>query len=118
MVVMVSFSLAVRAGCGAARLAARAPTPRARHAVLAAIGALILIEYASKPLPLWRPPDGPPPAYAAIERDRGDSPTAVLFEFPTGHMEDPEDLYYSVFHWQALVDGYSRVFSPAYLRGG
>jgi len=116
MGIMVSFSLAVLGGYGAARLAARARTPRARHAVLAAIGALILIESASKPLPLWRPPDGPPPAYAAIERDRGDSPTAVLFEFPTGHMEDPEYLYYSVFHWQSLVNGYSGFFPPSYQR--
>jgi len=114
MGIMVSFSLAVLGGYGAARLAARARTPRAGHAVLAAIAALVLIESASKPLPLWRPPDGPPPAYAAIERDRGDSPTAVLFEFPTGHMEDPEYLYYSVFHWQSLVNGYSGFFPPSY----
>jgi len=116
MGIMVSFSLAVLGGFGAARIAARARSPRGAQIALAAIGAVILIEYASKPLPLWRPPDGPPPAYAAIERDRGDGPTSVLFEFPTGHMEDPEYLYYSVFHWQSLVNGYSGFFPPSYLR--
>ena len=116
MGIMVSFSLAVLGGYGAARLAEGGRTPRAQRIVLAAIGALILIEYASKPLALWRPPDAPPPVYAAIARDRGDSPTTVLFEFPTGHMEDPEYLYYSVFHWQFLVNGYSGFFPPSYQR--
>jgi Dolichyl-phosphate-mannose-protein mannosyltransferase len=114
MGIMVSFSLAVLGGYGAARLAAAMRTPRAKQIALAAVGALILIEYASKPLPLWTPPLAPPAVYAAIERDRGDSPTAVLFEFPTGHMEDPEYLYYSVFHWQFLVNGYSGFFPPSY----
>jgi hypothetical protein len=116
MGIMVSFSLAVLGGFGAARLAGSMRTPRAARLALAAVGAIILIEYASKPLPLWRPPLAPPAAYAAIERDRGDSPTAVLFEFPTGHMEDPEYLYYSVFHWQFLVNGYSGFFPPSYQR--
>jgi len=116
MGIMVSFSLAVLGGFGAARLAGSMRTPRAARLALAAVGVIILIEYASKPLPLWRPPLAPPAAYAAIERDRADSPTAVLFEFPTGHMEDPEYLYYSVFHWQFLVNGYSGFFPPSYQR--
>jgi hypothetical protein len=116
MGIMVSFSLAVLGGFGAARLAGSMRTPRAARLALAAVGAIILIEYASKPLPLWRPPLAPPAVYAAIERDRGDSPTAVLFEFPTGHMEDPEYLYYSVFHWQFLVNGYSGFSPPSYQR--
>ncbi|PYR12667.1 MAG: hypothetical protein DMF99_03730, partial [Acidobacteria bacterium] len=36
--------------------------------------------------------------------------------FPTGHMEDPEYLYYSTFHWQYLVNGYSGFFPPSYLK--
>jgi len=113
---MVGFSLAVLAGYGAARIGERLRSPAARRAVFVAIGALMLVEYASTPLPLWRPPAAPPQAYADIIRDRGDSPTAVLFEFPTGHMEDPEYLYYSTFHWQYLVNGYSGFFPPSYLR--
>ena len=49
-------------------------------------------------------------------RDVGDSPTSVIFEFPTGSMEDPEYLYYSTFHWQNLVNGYSGFFPPSYLK--
>ncbi len=116
MGIMVGFSLAVLAGYGAARIGERLRSPAARRAVFVAIGALMLVEYASTPLPLWRPPAAPPQAYADIIRDRGDSPTAVLFEFPTGHMEDPEYLYYSTFHWQYLVNGYSGFFPPSYLR--
>ena len=29
-------------------------------------------------------------------------------------MEDPEYLYYSTFHWQYLVNGYSGFFPPSY----
>jgi dolichyl-phosphate-mannose-protein mannosyltransferase len=114
MGIMVSFSLAVLGGYGALRIAERFGAPRARQAVLLALGLAILAEYASKPLKLWMPPAAPPQVYADIVRDRGDSPTAVLFEFPTGHMEDPEYLYYSVFHWQTLVNGYSGFFPPSY----
>ena len=76
----------------------------------------MLVEYASWPLPLWYAPVAPPAVYDDIARDRGDSPTAVLFEFPTGHMEDPEYLYYSTFHWQSLVNGYSGFFPPSYVK--
>jgi hypothetical protein len=116
MGIMVSFSLAVLAGYGAVRIAAAMPSRRAQRIALVALGLVILVEYASTPLPLWTAPLAPPSVYADIDRDRGDSPTAVIFEFPTGHMEDPEYLYYSVFHWQYLVNGYSGFFPPSYRR--
>jgi hypothetical protein len=116
MGIMVSFSLAVLAGYGAARLAERISNLRARQLAFTVMAAVLLVEYASKPLPLWAAPASPPPVYADILRDRGDSPTAVIFEFPTGHMEDPEYLYYSTFHWQYLVNGYSGFFPPSYLK--
>src|SRR2546422_10874625 len=31
-------------------------------------------------------------------------------------MEDPEYLYYSTFHWEYLVNGYSGFFPPSYLK--
>ena len=114
MGIMVSFSLAVLSGFGAARLAALARSARARHALFAALGVVLLVEYASRPLPLWTAPTRPPQAYADILRDIGDGPPAALFDFPTGHMEDPEYLYYSTFHWQYLVNGYSGFFPPSY----
>jgi hypothetical protein len=116
MGIMVGFSLAVLAGYGAARIAGRLRSVGTRRFVLVVIGALMLVEYASRPLPLWHAPVAPPPVYDDIARDRGDSPTAVIFEFPTGHMEDPEYLYYSTFHWQSLVNGYSGFFPPSYVK--
>jgi len=116
MGIMVGFSLAVLAGYGATRIAERLRAVQTRRIVLVTIGALMLVEYASWPLPLWYAPVAPPPVYDDIARDRGDSPTAVLFEFPTGHMEDPEYLYYSTFHWQSLVNGYSGFFPPSYVK--
>jgi hypothetical protein len=114
MGLMVGFSLAVLAGYGATRIAERLRTVRTRRAVLAAIGVLMLVEYASTPLVLWAAPRHPPDAYADLVRDAGDGPTSVIFEFPTGAMEDPEYLYYSTFHWQYLVNGYSGFFPPSY----
>jgi hypothetical protein len=116
MGIMVVFSLAVLGGYGAARIGGIVRSSRRRRLIFAALGAVLLLEYASKPLPLWLAPTAPPEAYADIVRDRGDSPTAVIFEFPTGHMEDPEYLYYSTFHWQYLVNGYSGFFPPSYLK--
>jgi hypothetical protein len=113
MAIMVGFSLAVLAGYGIARIGERVRPAPLRRAVFTALGALMLVEYASK-LTFWNAPTSPPQAYADIIRDRGDSPTAVLFEFPTGHMEDPEYMYYSTFHWQSLVNGYSGFFPPSY----
>ena len=114
MGLMVGFSLAVLAGYGAARIAERLRSVSARRAVLTAIGVLMLVEYASTPL---RALGGAAPSaggYADLVRDAGDGPTSVIFEFPTGAMEDPEYLYYSTFHWQYLVNGYSGFFPPSY----
>lgn len=116
MGLMVGFSLAVLAGHGVARIAGRLRSGRAPRAVVGALGVLMLVEYASKPIELWKAPLSPPQAYADIVRDRGDSPTAVLFEFPTGLVEDAAYTYYSTFHWQWLVNGYSGFFPPSYRR--
>jgi hypothetical protein len=116
MGLMVSFSLAVLGGYGAARLARRVRSPAMSRAVLFAIGVLMLVEYASKPLPFWLAPRNPPEIYADLVRDRGEAPTSVLFEFPTLSTSDPAYLYYSTFHWQTLINGYSGFFPPSYIR--
>jgi len=116
MGLMVGFSLAILAGYGVARIAGRLRPGWARRAVVGALGALMLVEYASKPIQLWKAPLSPPQAYADIVRDRGDSPTAVLFEYPVGLIPDAAYSYYSTFHWQWLVNGYSGFFPPSYQR--
>jgi hypothetical protein len=114
MGLMVGFSVAVLAGYGAARLAERCHSLAAKRVVLTVLGLLLLIEYASRPIELWAAPLHPPESYADLVKDAGDGPTSVIFEFPTGAMEDPEYLYYSTFHWQYLVNGYSGFFPPSY----
>jgi hypothetical protein len=116
MGIMVGFSLAVLAGYGATRIGEWIRSPRARASVLTLLGLMMLAEYASTPLPLWKAPLRPPGVYDDIVRDRGDSPTAVLFEFPTSVGTDPAYLYYSTFHWQSLINGYSGFFPPWYAR--
>jgi hypothetical protein len=114
MGLMVGFSLAVLAGYGASRIAGWLPSSNARRTALTLVGVLMLVEYASTPLELWAAPRRPPDVYADLLHDIGDGPTSVIFEFPTGNMEDPEYLYYSTFHWQNLVNGYSGFFPPSY----
>ena len=114
MGVFTGFSLAVLAGFGAARLLARIRGARGRVLVAGVLGVLMLAEYASKPIDLMTIPKQPPEVYADIIRDRADSPTAALLELPASFLDDPTYLYYSTFHWQHLVNGYSGFFPPSY----
>lgn len=116
MGLMVGFSLAVLAGYGAARIAAHIHSAPLRRLALVGLGVLLLVEYASTPVPLWMAPRNPPETYADLLKDRGDGPTAVVFEFPTNPLDDPAYLYFSTFHWQSLVNGYSGFFPPSYRR--
>lgn len=116
MGIMVGFSLAVLAGYGATRIAEWLRPAYARRLVLAALGVLMLVEYASRPMELGTALVRPPEVYADLVRDRGDSPTAVLFEFPMSDKSDPTYLYFSTFHWQTLINGYSGFFPPSYVR--
>jgi hypothetical protein len=116
MGVFVGFSLAVLAGYGVARLASGVTSQTMRRALFAAVSVLMLVEYASKPIELADIRTTAPEVYADILRDRGDGPTAALFEFPASAKDDPIYLYYSTFHWQNLINGYSGFFPPPYIR--
>ena len=113
--IIVGLSLAVLAGYGVARVAAMVRSPAARRIVLTGIGALIAAEYTSRPIRLIAVPLTPPAAYGDVVRDKGDSPTTTLFEFPLSSKDDPTYMYFSTFHWQHLVNGYSGFFPPAYV---
>ena len=110
MGIITGFSLAVLVGYGAARLAS------GRRWVFAALAGLILLEYASKPLDLRQIPTDAPESYADMLTDRGTGPTTAIFEFPPSAVDDPTYMYYSTFHWQHLINGYSGFFPPSYLR--
>ena len=104
---VVGFALAVLAGFGAARIR------DARWLALVAV--LLLVEYASWHLPTVTMPLQAPEAYADVLRDNDDNPTAAIFEFPVSAQDDPTYMYYSTFHWQHLVNGYSGFFPPSYI---
>jgi hypothetical protein len=114
MGIFVGFSLAVLAGFGVAAITDRVRGVNARRGLLVTLAALMLAEYASKPMDIEVMPLGPPPAYADILRDKGDGPTATLFEFPISPGDDSTYMYYSIFHWQRLVNGYSGFFPASY----
>jgi hypothetical protein len=116
MGMIVGFSVAVLAGFAVDAVLARIRSTAARRAAVVAIAAAILVEYASWPLESRRMATSPPDVYAAIVADRGDSPTAPIFEFPAGPLDDPTYMYFSTFHWQYLVNGYSGFFPPAYIK--
>jgi hypothetical protein len=115
MGVMVGFSLAVLAGYGAARITSALRSSKTQHAVVVILGLLMLAEYASKPLESQTIPLVPPPAYADMMRDRGAGPAATIFEFPASPVDDPTYMYYSTFHWQPLINGYSGFFPASYV---
>ena len=116
MGLMVGFSLAVLTGYGVVRLTEMIRSRFARRVVVALLGLVMLLEYASKPLTLQIIPTGPSEAFADLVKDLGDSPTAAIFEFPTSSRDDPTYMYYSTFHWQNLVNGYGGFFPPWYSR--
>jgi len=115
MGLMVGFTLAVLAGFGTARLTALARRPLARHVAVAVIALLVLLEYRSQPLRLTTIPLAPPDIYGDLLKDRGDAPTVAIIELPIAK-EDPTFMYYSTFHWQYLLNGYSGFFPPAFDR--
>src|SRR4029077_4855098 len=81
---------------------------------LIAIAALMLAEYASRPIDLTIVPTSPLPVYADMTRHNTDNPTATLAEFPVSAVDDATYMYYSTFHWQHLLNGYSGFSPPSY----
>lgn len=109
-VVLIGFSLSVLGGFGAARLRVRGAIP--------VLCAAILFESLSTPMPLTALPTSAPEVYADLLEDGGGPSTIV--ELPMIYSRDPnyQDqiyMYYSTFHWQTLVNGYSGFFPPSYL---
>ena len=113
--VLVGFSLAVLAGFGIARISARLRAPSARLALVLVSCIAVLVEGLSAPIRLTIVPVAPPAIYADMMRDIGDSPAVSIVEVPIAR-EDPTYMYYSTFHWQRLLNGYSGFFPPSFIR--
>jgi hypothetical protein len=115
MGMFTAFSLAVLGGFGAARLASRVRSGATRRLVFGGLAVFLLAEYASRPEIVEANADIPE-VYPDLVRDRGDAPTAAIFEFPTSFFDNPAYLYYSTAHWQNLLNGYGGFYPPSYFR--
>ena len=114
--ILVGFSLAVLAGHGAARLLGSFRAPGARAALTLMFCFAVLVEGHSMPLNLTTSRKSPSDLRGLVAR-QADSPTAVLVELPVAR-EDPTFMYYSTFHWQTLVNGYSGFFPKSFIQIG
>ena len=113
--IVLALSLVVLSGFGVRRLLRRFERPPVRHAVFAVVIAAVMADVwpALKLEPVWH---DPPAVYAAI---RG-APGVVLAEFPIRHdplefVENTPYMYFSLWHWRRMVNGYSG-FAPASYR--
>jgi hypothetical protein len=124
---LVMLALAVLAGFALARLAGRGRWP-----MLAAIGALILIESTAAPIPLngispeedvRTPAEGVRPGTDVPEVFRFLSTLpegAAIVHFPFGYEQyELRYMFYATAHWRPILNGYSGFFPRSYsaLRG-
>jgi hypothetical protein len=109
--VLVGLSLAILAGFGLARLGSRLSRRGAAGLALAAL-VLVYVEYRPSLAlqPVWR--EMPSVYMPLIQR-----PEAVLAVFPMAKAQSDNDaqyMYFSTWHWQRLVNGYSGNFPASY----
>ena len=55
-----------------------------------------------------------PPVYEAILADLSGAPTTAIADLPIA-ASMPTYMYYSIFHWQNLLSGYSGFFPPSFI---
>jgi hypothetical protein len=127
MAIVAGLPLAVLAGFGVARLITRAPSIAARRLLLAGLLAIVVIEGWSGPIGLSSMPLTAPDTYLDLLADKGEAPRTsiirrssdrapvAIVELPI-NQEDPTFMYYSTFHWQSLINGYSGFYSGRYVQ--
>jgi hypothetical protein len=117
MFVMVSAALAVLGGFGVSRMMRGQASGRRRALLGATLTAAVLLESASFPMPLVPVPAPPSALYHWLSLQ----PAAAVMEWPLpeasalGVTETPRFMYFSTFHWQPLVNGYSGTYPPSYI---
>lgn len=128
MGLVAGLALAVLGGFGAARLLARL-RPLGGVVLTSLLLAGVLVDSWVAPIGLTVVPEAVPEVYADLLRHRGlstdpsfvrrsdDPGPVVLLELPLDS-EVPTYMYYSTYHWQTLVNGYSGFFSERYQRTG
>lgn len=109
--VLVGLSLAILAGLGLARVTRRMSRRGTAGLTVAAL-LLVFVEYRPSLAlePVWREL---PPVYGPLTQQAD----AVVAVFPmTDHLTDNDAkyMYFSTWHWQPLINGYSGNFPPSY----
>ncbi len=118
--IFVMFSLAVFAAFGITGLSSRLAR-RTRPLVTIVLLILILTEYLSIPLPLFSVPQKNqiPDVYHWLAKNKPADFALVELPLPppesqrVGSIECPR-LYYSIYHWKRMINGYSGYFPPVY----
>jgi hypothetical protein len=114
MAMIVGLTLAILGGYGVARMCTGLRTRRTAALVCTFLLLLAFAEYRSTLVlrPIW---PGPPAAYAALPPDRH----TVLLNLPIVVPDvalEPFYMYFSIFRWDSLVNGYSGFSPPSYAR--
>jgi hypothetical protein len=114
MAMIVGLTLAILGGYGVARMCTGLRTRRAAALACAFLLLLAFAEYRSTLVlrPIW---PAPPAAYAALPADR----RTVLLNLPIVAPDaalEPFYMYFSIFRWDSLVNGYSGFSPPSYAR--
>jgi hypothetical protein len=113
MGLFAGFALCVLAAMGVSALRTSGGAWTRRLVPVVAAG-LIMVEGWSR-LPVGTTlPAGIPPAYAAILHDLNGAPATAIADLPIA-ASMPTYMYYSTFHWQNLLTGYSGFFPPSFV---
>jgi hypothetical protein len=109
--VLVGLTLSILAGFGVRRILGWCQSLMRKRAVLVALAALVAIDAwpSLSLLPVWK---DPPAIYAALK----EKPGVVLAEFPVDANEvfNLPYMYFSVWHWMPMVNGYSGHIPQSY----
>jgi hypothetical protein len=109
--ILACCGLAVVAGLGFQAIHQRISRPRARQALLVATLVAIGVEFGSAPMRLERLSTDLPDGYKFL---RSVYPSVVV-ELPFEDWElAPDFMYWSTYHWNPLINGYSGYHPPSY----
>ena len=114
---VASAALAVLAGDGVARLLSRIRDDRRAAVFALSVFGLVVSESLCTPLTLTAIAPKAPMVYNWLHRQR----RGTVLEWPVpkasnlGDTHDPLYMYYSTFHWQPMINGYSGFFPQSYL---
>ncbi|MBI5181708.1 MAG: discoidin domain-containing protein [Nitrospirae bacterium] len=119
LAIFVVLSLSLFAAFGVKFLMERLKGNYGRIGLVSVLTAIILIEYnafsaAKPPLDPIETGNKIPAVYKWLAKQKGDF---GIIELPTGESVLPGDLiyiYFSIYHWKGLFNGYSGYFPPAY----